>query len=423
MAHIKEVSSHSPISRKSRTFGIKTEAGGGFASAGGISQFYELEPAEVIDIILDESHPKFASYNDIGKAKVRMVYSQRDTYDKNLHWAIPMIPNFKDYPLKHEIVICAFYISIVVTPAIVKPEAIIQGLYYFQRMNILNSPNQNIMFGASVNQVSGKVGFAKKTGTLEVTPKPKLGKKFKSQFSKIYPLKAFEGDIIWEGRFGQGIRFGSNLDNKMKPHVYIHTGQKDDASGLPTKPREEDVNKDYSSIWMTTCDKTNVELEKASADQSSWASSQTGGTGSKKGKTHKAPEALNPPSKYIGKQIILNSDRLIFNSKGGEGVDPGGETMFFSKGPIGFSTTKEFNIDATGQTVINSPNIYLGKDATEHCLLGDTTLQWLSDLCDEITKETHPTGVGPSSTPINTPAYMALKSRLPEILSKQNYTK
>ena len=31
--------------------------------------FYEIEPAEVLDIILDETHPDFESYEDIGKIR------------------------------------------------------------------------------------------------------------------------------------------------------------------------------------------------------------------------------------------------------------------------------------------------------------------------------------------------------------------
>ena len=39
-------------------------------------RFYELEPAEVIDVILNDTHPNFTSYEDIGKVKVRPLYSQ-----------------------------------------------------------------------------------------------------------------------------------------------------------------------------------------------------------------------------------------------------------------------------------------------------------------------------------------------------------
>jgi hypothetical protein len=41
-------------------------------------EFFELEPAEVLDIIYDDTHPDFVSYEDIGKVRVRMLYSQKN---------------------------------------------------------------------------------------------------------------------------------------------------------------------------------------------------------------------------------------------------------------------------------------------------------------------------------------------------------
>jgi len=49
-------------------------------------EFYEIEPAEVLDVILNDQHPFFKTYEDIGKAKVRLMYSTRnqdlDDYDE-----------------------------------------------------------------------------------------------------------------------------------------------------------------------------------------------------------------------------------------------------------------------------------------------------------------------------------------------------
>ena len=41
-------------------------------------EFYELEPAEVLDIIYDDTHPYFKNYEDIGKIRIRMLYSQKN---------------------------------------------------------------------------------------------------------------------------------------------------------------------------------------------------------------------------------------------------------------------------------------------------------------------------------------------------------
>ena len=64
------------------------------------------------------------------------------------------------------------------------------------------------------------------------------------------------------------------------------------------------------------------------------------------------------PSIYSGKQVILNSDRLIFNAKEDS-------ILLYSDKVIGFSTKGSFHFDTSpdkklSKFVVNSPNIYLG---------------------------------------------------------------
>ena len=98
------------------------------------------------------------------------------------------------------------------------------------------------------------------------------------------------------------------------------------------------------------------------------------------------------PDIYQGKQVIINSDRLLFNAK----TD---SILLFSDKIIGFSTNGSFHFD-TGDLegnkfVVNAPNIYLGlltdKDdpqkkvyPTEPALLGDKTEEYLNNLLDMI---------------------------------------
>ena len=92
------------------------------------------------------------------------------------------------------------------------------------------------------------------------------------------------------------------------------------------------------------------------------------------------------PNNYIGKQVIINSDRLIFNAKDDS-------ILLFSDKAIGFSTNGNFHFDTlnngTNKFVINAPNIYLGLRyddtyANEPVLLGNRTEAWLNDLIDVI---------------------------------------
>ena len=120
------------------------------------------------------------------------------------------------------------------------------------------------------------------------------------------------------------------------------------------------------------------------------------------------PSALIPALNE-GKQIILNSDKLIFNTKNG--------------GDIGILSNNNVVIGATAKMVVESPEIKLGSDdATEPIVLGDALLGLLEELIDAITQTTVPTGVGPSGPPVNAAQFAGIKTRLAQMLSPQNKT-
>jgi len=89
------------------------------------------------------------------------------------------------------------------------------------------------------------------------------------------------------------------------------------------------------------------------------------------------------PNIYQGKQVIINSDRLLFNAKDDA-------ILLFADKAIGFNTKGTINFD-TGQSednnsfIVNAPNIHLGlkggkNSPTEPALLGDKTEEWLDRL-------------------------------------------
>jgi len=89
------------------------------------------------------------------------------------------------------------------------------------------------------------------------------------------------------------------------------------------------------------------------------------------------------PNIYQGKQVIINSDRLLFNAKDDA-------ILLFADKAIGFNTKGTINFDtgpneSNNKFIVNAPNIHLGlkggKDSpTEPALLGDRTEQWLDRL-------------------------------------------
>ena len=91
------------------------------------------------------------------------------------------------------------------------------------------------------------------------------------------------------------------------------------------------------------------------------------------------------PNIYQGKQIIIDSDRLIFNAKSDS-------ILLFSDKAIGFSTNGSFNFDTSDEEnskfIVNSPNIYFGlKEGdlpTEPILLGHKMQEWM--IGDDLTE-------------------------------------
>ena len=88
------------------------------------------------------------------------------------------------------------------------------------------------------------------------------------------------------------------------------------------------------------------------------------------------------PNVYQGKQIVINSDRVLFNAKNDS-------ILLFADKSIGLNTQGSVNIDNKGLFVINSKReIYLGlkqgKVPTEPALLGDKTDAYLQDMLNLI---------------------------------------
>ena len=139
------------------------------------------------------------------------------------------------------------------------------------------------------------------------------------------------------------------------------------------------------------------------------------------------------PNVYQGKQIVINSDRVLFNAKNDS-------ILLFADKSIGLNTQGSVNIDNKGLFVVNSKDeIYLGlkqgKVPTEPALLGDKTDAYLQDMLNLIQdlvlflaaeyKVTVPlTGVsapGPNdiSSFIQKISYLKSEERLNDIKSKK----
>ena len=341
-------------------------------------------------ILDDKTEPQvfkdFGEWSSIGS----IFFSRLNTPNPNKNFttdnfAKPLFPNDKNYPLENEVV----YVFAL-------PNSNIQGnvnektYYYFQPVNIWGSTHHNAipdpLFGAELpnsqqqdyEQTSAGAVRRVTDGGTEID----LGNTFKEKLD-VKNLQPFEGDVIKEGRWGNSIRFGStvndsNIENPWSsagengdPITIIRNGQHEDGKD-PWVPQVEDINKDKSSIYLTSTQ--NIPIEPSSFNTKSYDN---------------APET---PSKFAGEQIILNSGRLFFNSK----TD---SILFSSADTINLNAVNSVNIDAP-KTVIQSNEVLLGdKNADESVILGDKFLSDLQKLLTSLTTLTQAL-----STPIGTPA-------------------
>jgi len=417
--------------------------------------FYEIEPAIVLDIILDKDHPYFKNspytlngdkwpvdinglppkktdpdYTWMGRCLVRLLFTQRNIEKEELIWALPLDANPTEYPLLNEVVGVVFYLG---------------QYYYTKQINTANTPNVNADFnleltsGGFRNSPQSQVEGNRELILNETDPfvpfkgpiskmRQKGGTAYQGALGRYFyfnprirSLKRREGDYIVESRFGQSIRMAAYDDTRANDKGYIDNaggdyavkGQKytsidgniyEAGGGNPmilirnrqrplstTIPEEknvggylvEDVNNDGSSIHMTsgitvsnfktTC------LKRLWGNVSEEQSSFNGTT------TFKFPVLM-------GDQVVINSDRVIISSKRAE-------TLHFSKKRYAVVTDDEYTVDAQSQivlttnnkTVLNSPAIYLGEydQTNEPVLLGQTTVNWLYDLCQWLKIHTH----------------------------------
>jgi len=360
-----------------------------------------IQPAEVIDIIYNKSHPDFQNINDIGKVKVRFLYDKKTKDESTLSWASPLNLNFVQYPLKGEVIYVLTFLG---------------TFFYFTNLNYSGNVNNNSAKNISSSrtkeqdtdyQTTENTGISNKSSERE-----DLGDTFVNNSKKIKPIQPYEGDIIIQGRFGNTIRIGSEADTNL-PVIKLTVGQSTDNNNLELdEPYDEDINDNKSCIWITSDELVpfNPITE---------------------GKSYYLKSAKSKPNRYEGNEVFINSDRLIFNAKKEEillfsnkgiSLNTNSYIAIDSSDDIGITTLSKLNIEAKYGTYFDSKEIILGKSATEPLVLGNKLMQLLNDLLTELANETHPTGTGPSGPPINAAKYKIIQNKLRTIKSSKNKT-
>jgi hypothetical protein len=358
---------------------------------------------KVYGVITTENTPtkelfeKYGGYNGIGTIfyfEYNQSKNNNDIKLQDCNVAIPVDSSIIDYPLVGELVILYDLPS----PDSQLKNNIESQKYYSKPINLWNNSQQN-----SPSNIS-------------------LGNSF-IENSDIRNLISFQGDRIYQGRKGNGIRFGSTVKKYSNINEWSSIGKDGDpitimVNGYITtnpnslNPNVEEINKELSSIYMTS-----TQLIPLIPDRN---------------------DIVNPftkpilPNKYFNPQIILNSDRIVLNSKKDE-------VMIYAKTNIELNTNNIINLNANNRIHLNSGNILLGTNPNninsyEPVLLGLSTVNFMLNMITELStfvSQIQGSVSSPQGTPITAingaassfgPKLTSMMDKLESLLSKQTFT-
>ena len=249
-------------------------------------EFYELEPAIVTEVFLEpkklprkdipNGDGKMPDYSYLGTIRARFIESQSDG-DVIDDYIKPLSPHMVAYPLIGEVVNIAKHGS---------------QMYYYQPLNLKNHVNMNLANNTLTDP--------------RVTSRT-------TEFNRN--LLSEYGDVVFNGRFGQAIKFGSD-PFYLYPDVKITNRQ----SVLPQTiadehyPHVQNINADGSSIFMTSGPAREVDV------------------------LIPAVQTLTTPDVLDGDMITLNSDRIVFNSKQTD-------IHMFARRNLNLSANEEINLE------------------------------------------------------------------------------
>lgn len=324
----------------------------------------------VVEVSLDPLKPTelgYVKYVDVtATPKDILSYEENKIYPT----AKPLYPNVTNAPLINEVVLL-----------ITQPDAgVTQNLnsistYYVSVISLWNHPHHNALpqqqgtIAPSQNKTYLQTILGSTVKNQNQSTEITFGRTFREK-ANIHPLLPFEGDIIYQGRWGNSIRFGSTVTGSLNtwsstgndgdPITIFRNGQPISASDLGYESIVENINEDLSSIWMTSTQQLPI-----SASNYNYFSYPSG-------------SAPVDPNLYAGNQIVINSGRLLFNSTSDH-------ILFSSAKSINLGAVETVNIDSPTFT-IQSEKILLGsKNARQSVLLGDRTVDTLNALINNLT--------------------------------------
>jgi hypothetical protein len=189
------------------------------------------------------------------------------------------------------------------------------------------------------------------------------------EISNVKKLQNFPGDTIFQGKQGAAIRFSTTKLANRNENEWSTIGNAEDPIVILTngfnyekgeKKHVEKINKDLSSIYLTSTQKIPLQTDK----------------------NDNINNLTNPlkASDYFGyPQVIINSDRITLNSKRDN-------VMIYAKTNVEISTKNIINLNADYRAHLNSNQVILGtinnplSDSPQPVLLSYKIVEILANL-------------------------------------------
>lgn len=289
----------------------------------------KFEPAEVLEVFTDTIDESL-----IGAVRARYDVSQQNQLLKDSSIFYPLDSNVLQVPVQgEEILGCEFG----------------GRHFYMSKLNKSNSATNDSNFGVSALNVGDPYE------DFEFS----FGKYFNPP-SRVKKLFMREGDTIIQGRFGNSIRLGSNQhqsgslakrDLTESPNVKIIAGGFTNGpiynEGLVSDLSSKIISEEKSSVYLTTDEYVPYE-----------------GVG--------VTSTFDNNETYFKPQVIIQSDRIVFNSKG----DDGG---------IGIYSRDNIEIKSADKVEIDSPKIDIGSNSLVPAVLGnDDFVGFITILANQV---------------------------------------
>lgn len=339
--------------------------------------------ARVTNISLNSNSTIFSTTDEwqgIGTIQFQTIggpVNEQTLNSSGLSYAKPLFPQFKNYPLVNEIVLLFRLPS----RQGISDLSNVEEYYYLNTISVWNHPHNNAypnpLSDNESTPATNKNIFEILAGNPNKTTEESTDLDLNGgsggtfvESSIIHPIVPFAGDNILEGRFGNSIRLGntskieaevtnnwSSTGSSGNPITILRNGQDPELQPPSWKPVTENINKDLSSIYLTSNQK--IPIETQYIDQN-----------------YTNPPIL--PNEYTQDQILLNSGRLVFNTK----TD---SIILNSQKNIDIAAVDEIAITSKNSLQLQSQKILLGgKNAKQSLVLGDDFMEQFELLLQNV---------------------------------------